>query len=653
MLAVFGFHLGIAQLSGGYLGVDLFFVLSGFLITSLILEEHLATARFSWIGFWGRRAKRLLPALFAMLIIVSLFTAVWGWQGHTGLSATDLGLAKSNGVASIFYVANWQLMSWIQHNPFDSGLSTDPFGHTWSLSIEEQFYWIWPFVIIGVAALSGAAWRRRGFIATAVIAFASAVYMASAPAASAATSAYFNSFARAFELGIGAVLAFLLAGGRRIDVRVQRALEWSAWPACVVLGIFIVSSGTHGGGPKPYMFRWGLVVCALLVTLVIAAVVVNPRSFVAQGLSWRPVVAIGIISYGIYLWHIPAIVLLRRGFLGLEGDTQKLAAIVIAFGLASGSYFLLERPLRRRSYTRRQAAVILPMAFAITTVTVIAGATPWIIAPTLTATVRTYPVVQPTHGAGAVPPSLLHQGAVLVDHPVDHNDPLRVDMVGDQLMQEDFAGLSAALASTGEVTSIDASSWNWTMQQSPSALKRSIAIGLYARPDVVLVSSMTDARFAADAPRLFATRVGELVHDWTDGPSGAALVVFLTPPERAGQLKSWMQGIEDMQRQVPNKVLLEPAGEALASTDGGFPSWLPPGNAPNAPRSSWVRVRSTDGNLCQNGTVRYATAVLAEFQNLFGLGPAIGPWWTGPWRLDRSYDLNPSSSRCPVDHPVR
>ena len=139
--AVLLYHGG--YLKGGYLGVDLFFVLSGFLITSLLLSEHRGTGRVNLLEFWRRRARRLLPALFLLLAGVALYATVWA-------RPIDLGGIRSSGLGAVFYVANWQQ---ILHgtNYWDISLSPSPLQHVWSLAIEEQFYLVWPLAVALVA----------------------------------------------------------------------------------------------------------------------------------------------------------------------------------------------------------------------------------------------------------------------------------------------------------------------------------------------------------------------------------------------------------------------------------------------------------------------------------------------------------------------
>ena len=175
ILGVMAYHLGLGWASGGYLGVDLFFVLSGFLITSLLLEEWCESARIRLGAFWGRRARRLLPALLLVLMAVSVYAVVNGRFSTptTGGAAIDLSGLRGDGLATLFYFANWHAI-FVHQSYFTQFSTPSPLQHTWSLAIEEQFYLVWPLVIVGLlqvgppkrwrwpgsVSASSAPWRR-------------------------------------------------------------------------------------------------------------------------------------------------------------------------------------------------------------------------------------------------------------------------------------------------------------------------------------------------------------------------------------------------------------------------------------------------------------------------------------------------------------
>ena len=273
-LGVMGYHLGLGWASGGYLGVDLFFVLSGFLITSLLLEEWSTSDRIRLGAFWGRRARRLLPALVLVLVAVALYAVVNGRFSSpaSGGAAINLSGLRGDALATLFYVANWHAI--LSHQSYFTQYSTpSPLQHTWSLAIEEQFYLIWPLVILVLLKWSRSRWRGFGLALCIVGALASAMAMAALYHPGTDPSrVYFETDTRAFDLLVGAAVAMLSASRPQPGPRARSLLHLSALPAIAILAVFWVTAGTSAGLPSPVMFRGGFLVCALLAALVIADV---------------------------------------------------------------------------------------------------------------------------------------------------------------------------------------------------------------------------------------------------------------------------------------------------------------------------------------------------------------------------------------------
>ena len=234
---VFAYHLGFGWASGGYLGVDLFFVLSGFLITSLLIEEWVTTARIRLGSFWARRARRLLPALFLVLVAIAVYVVLNGRFGPPGSAAqVDLSGLRGDDLATLFYVANWHAI--FAHQSYFAQFSApSPLEHTWSLAIEEQFYLVWPPVLLLILTLARGAWRRVGMIVTVVGALASAGLMALLyhPAAD-PTRLYFGTDTRVFDMLAGATMAMVAAARPQPGPRARLALHVAApasprWPS--------------------------------------------------------------------------------------------------------------------------------------------------------------------------------------------------------------------------------------------------------------------------------------------------------------------------------------------------------------------------------------------------------------------------------------
>ncbi len=350
-------HGGIPGVSGGFLGVDVFFVLSGFLITSLLLDELRGSGRIALAGFWIRRARRLLPALIVMVLAVVAARTLFPPEATATL--------RDDAVAAFFWVANWAFVAQ-KTDYFSQGSPPSPLQHTWSLGVEEQYYLFWPLLVIAVAALVGA--RARW----AVFALAAAGVVGSAAAAILMASdetvnrVYFGTDTRVQALLVGAAAAALLvrdwsvltAGGTLIRTRWRR---WGAG-ALSVLGLAMLAALAHYATGSAREFRAGLlIVVALAAVLVVAPVALDQGSPVSRALAWRPLVWLGAISYGVYLWHWPIFLALngeRTGWSGWPLFALRCAATV---AVAAASWWLLEQPIRR---WRPVIVPMLPLAGA-------------------------------------------------------------------------------------------------------------------------------------------------------------------------------------------------------------------------------------------------------------------------------------------------
>lgn len=659
VLAVFAFHLSVHGLGGGYLGVDLFFVLSGFLITSLLVEERMATGTTRWWAFWSRRLTRLVPALLAVLILVTLAIDLLGWSGHFHGTTSDLDIDRQNGLGALFYCANWVLIHWVHGHAYDP-LVSDPFGHTWSLSIEEQFYLLWPAVVVGTLVLLGRRWRVVAAGATGLLAVLSAFELDRLSTSGSASSAYYGTVPRAFDLLVGASLAFLLAGGvpDRLSDTLRRVIGQTAWLAAVLLGVFWSVGGTAAGGVWPWMYRWGFALCALLSAWVVAGVVLRPTRGLGRLLSWSPLVGIGIISYGLYLWHLPVIVVARIGWPTWRGFGADVVVVAVTGALAGLSWVVVERPLRHRPIALRSTGLIWAVSMGITAIVVVAGLQPWVVAPTLLSPVATTamePAVPggPVPGEGGVVGGPLH-----VDHVVDNAHPLVVMLVGDAQLEVSASGIAAALGATHEVVTYDEAGPGFSLD-SPSLDDALLLDLIQAHPNIVVADWSTDDREAAAHPAAFAKRLQALVEKFTLPGTGVSDVLFLDHPASPGTTGTedpgalaWADAAVSVARALPDRALFLPVAAALATPTGRFTTWLAPGNRPTARHASWVRVRMTRGvALCQNGTVRLASALLGDLRTLVPLVDPGSGWVAASWTKDPIYDLNTEAGRCPNDHP--
>lgn len=329
------FHAGLGWVEGGFLGVDVFFVLSGYLVTSLIVGELWSEGGgFSLRRFYARRARRLLPAALAVLVATA---AVY----RLAASPAALDDVLDSFRAAALYVANWHFIG-ESTDYFADSLDANPVLHYWSLSIEEQFYLVWPVLLLGLT------WIRRRLpegedVARAIV-FVLGVASAGWAIVLADTDlprAYYGSDARAYQLLAGALLAMTpRVSGVHAGVRARR---WAGRAALVcIAGLVVLGSGVGGMNPIVRGMGASVLVVALLALLERAP----SGSLVIRGLSAAPMTYLGRISYGTYLWHWPVIIVLAL-VLPVTPIWTAAIAVALATGLAAASAELLELPIRR------------------------------------------------------------------------------------------------------------------------------------------------------------------------------------------------------------------------------------------------------------------------------------------------------------------
>lgn len=370
--AVVTYHLSPSLLPGGFLGVDLFFVLSGFLITSLVLRERKMKGRLDLKGFYVRRLRRLAPALLAVIAALGVYALV-------AAQPAEAVRIRTHGLWSLAWLANWRfVLDGTTYTDVIAGAS--PLRHMWSLAIEEQFYLVFPALVIalGVAAYRlgvGERWLV-GTIAGAgalMSAVAMAVVASRADGTAGLARAYFGTDTRAHGLLIGVVLGALLLGLPPTSGKAARCLRLAVVPA---LGVLVVAMGL-GGETALWMYFGGFVAVGVATAVVIAAV--GSVRWLRTALEWRPLVALGVISYGVYLWHWPVIVLVNRSRTGLDGLPLVASQLALTLAVAIASYFLLERPIRRGALGQllgRWSVATLPLAAVALLAVLIVGSQP-------------------------------------------------------------------------------------------------------------------------------------------------------------------------------------------------------------------------------------------------------------------------------------
>lgn len=330
VLAVVAHHFWPELLRGGYVGVDVFFVISGFLITKIIHKE-ISESRFSFVDFYDRRIRRIFPALFAMLGT----TLAAGW--FLMLPSDYLATFKAS-VGTLFFSANvvfWRQMAAGYFAATDA--STNPLLHTWSLGVEEQFYIVFPFLLLFLARF----WPRHQvkFLgAAAIVSLGLAQYFL----ASKSVAVFFLTPFRAWELLVGALLAL------RAVPEVKNHVMRESIAAAGLLAILIAAAAFDPQTPFP-----GL--SALLPVLGTAAVIHAGSSGPAVAMrliTLRPMVYIGLISYSLYLWHWPVLVLGKLALAFGESEAHKIILLALSFALAMASYHFVEQPFRSKGVSR-------------------------------------------------------------------------------------------------------------------------------------------------------------------------------------------------------------------------------------------------------------------------------------------------------------
>jgi peptidoglycan/LPS O-acetylase OafA/YrhL len=368
VLAVVLFHAGLPGVSGGYVGVDVFFVISGFLITGLLWREVSAKGTVRLRRFYGARARRLLPASAAVGVVTAIGSAALlpPLQAHSVLV---------DGIYSALYVSNYRFA----HDGVDyfaPVLPPSPFQHYWSLGVEEQFYLVWPALIIGTAWIvrlvrrrtrSDAPAKQRPYLV--VLALVAVVSFAMSLAASfvVPSVAFFSLPTRAWQLAAGGLVALTAAQSRRLPRQAAAVTGWAGL-GVILLACTLLGPGTLYPGTAALLPVLGAV-------LVIGAGCATPAQGCGRVLAVAPMRAIGRISYSWYLWHWPVLLLaspLLGHPLGLAG---RLTTVLISGGLAVLTLRFIEDPLRFAAPIRRSALASLALGGAATAVAVAVGVT--------------------------------------------------------------------------------------------------------------------------------------------------------------------------------------------------------------------------------------------------------------------------------------
>lgn len=335
VMAVIIYHLNPQWAPGGLLGVSVFFVLSGYLITDILLAKYERLGHFDLKDFWLRRARRLLPAMLIVLLVTLLWSLLLGRE--------HLAALRGDIPAALLYISNWWF---IFHNVsyFESFGPPSPLGHLWSLAVEEQFYLVWP-IILTIALFFK---PKKGRLAMIMLggALISALIMAFMYTPGEDPSrVYYGTDTRVFSLLCGAGLAVVWPS-RKLKPRVSKAasnsLDLIGLGALVLIGCMIWQTNEY----QPFLYRGGLLLLSLITTIAVAALA-HPASLLARLLSCAPLRWLGVRSYGLYLWHYPVIVMTTPMVsTGEVHPVRIILQVVFSIVLAALSWHYIEEPIR-------------------------------------------------------------------------------------------------------------------------------------------------------------------------------------------------------------------------------------------------------------------------------------------------------------------
>ncbi|WP_169056020.1 acyltransferase family protein [Bacillus pumilus] len=339
VLAVIAYHLHIGPASGGFLGVDLFFVISGYLITTILLHKQ-DLGYQELLPFWTGRIRRLLPAAYVMIFLTVSWCAIAGSNALLSI--------RGDALSSFFYVSNWWYI-FHQLSYFDSFNAVSPLKNLWSLAIEEQFYIIWPVLLI--AGLKWVKNRSHLPMITFGLALVSALWMAILYSPDTDPSrVYYGTDTRAFALLIGCSLAFVwpmqrLSSKKLLPVG-KRILHIAGFGSFAIFLLCVYAVDEFDG----FLYQGGMLLFCLNAAILIACIC-HPASLLGKWLSYQPLVWLGKRSYGIYLWHYPIIVLTTPVIeIGQPSIGRVVLQVIAILLIAEASYRFIEQPIRRLGF---------------------------------------------------------------------------------------------------------------------------------------------------------------------------------------------------------------------------------------------------------------------------------------------------------------
>ena len=355
VLLVLAFHAKVHLLRGGFVGVDVFFAISGFVITGLLLRERTATASTSFLGFYARRARRILPA--ATLVLLVTVTATYVLEGV--LRGRDVAI---DGLWSSVFLSNVHFAA--VHSDYLGAQGTpSPLLNYWSLAVEEQFYVVFPLLFAGTAVLTAQRWGRRGITVVLAGVVLGSLAFSVLQTSAAPVTAFYSPLTRAWELALGGLVAVLAPQLRHLPASLAGVLSWVGL-AMIGLAAVGVSSNTPWPGDAA-------LVPVLGACLVIAGGTAAPRRGAELVLgSWLGL-EIGAISFSLYLWHYPILILAQQQAAGPLRWTERILLLAGALVLAVATARLVENPIRHSTALARRPAASLAIGAVLVVVSVV------------------------------------------------------------------------------------------------------------------------------------------------------------------------------------------------------------------------------------------------------------------------------------------
>ena len=685
VLAIIAFHSGLSWIPGGFYGVDAFFVLSGFLITALLLAEWGASGRIDLRRFWGRRARRLLPALFLLVAVVGVVMA-------TLPNVFSASGGFESAFWTVFYGSNWYLVhAGVPY--FSLSSQPSPWTHTWSLAIEEQFYLLWPIMFFAVLGLgtrrsgAGRAKRRRRlhllFLLACVGALASAALMGYLAPRGYDARAYYGTDTRAQALLVGAAISVGITLWGKAVWRPRSMRLASALAIAGVVGSAALWATTRE--TSTFAFRGGFLTASLAAGAVVLGCVIAPRSLVVRLLELPPLPQLGRISYGMYLWYWP-ILLVTSG--RLHWDPYELFAlrVVLTVALAALSYEFVENPVRHGALRRWRMAAVAPLGATAALVAVLVST----LVPVGASALRGEQLHAPVAGHKAAPTVLPVSNHALVEdsatattsqsrtpataetasntNPAPHasaSKPVKVLLVGDSLAGSLGVGLALEARQYGvQLVNEGSPSCSVSMQGEIQVLWYTVSPGPPCdvggnadsllttwrqwvdayNPDVVVYlargetyNQQVDGAWQNLGEAAFDSYVGSRFNSAADvlGSRGAAVVFLTVPYFDSGVSGAGTPWPEDNQlREVLDNAFIRSAAKAAGGKAAVFDlnALVSPGGHYSSAVNS-VNVRCGDGvHFSQSGGIFVGMALAPELAALgqAHAGSSTGGAWPGP-----------------------